>query len=61
LLAVEVVAGAWWLAADAGDQVGCDVVKFAVVVPGVGAQERECVLGGAVLLGHEDAEGLIDD
>jgi hypothetical protein len=59
--AVEVVAGAGWLAADAGDEVGGDVAEFAVVVLRVGAQEREGGHGGALLLGHEDAEGPVDD
>src|ERR1051326_6677710 len=57
----SILAGvAGWLAADVGDDVLGDVAEFDVAVIGRAPQDREGLVGGASVLGHDDAQGLVD-
>jgi hypothetical protein len=49
------------LVGDAGDQVGGDIAEFVLGRLGPHPQQREGLVGAAVLLAHRDADGLVDD
>lgn len=51
----------WRLTGDAGDDLVGDLADFDIAVLGCGSQNVEGFGGGAALLGHDHAEGLIND
>jgi hypothetical protein len=57
---LETTVGWGWLAADGDDVVG-DGAQLEVAVRGGGPQDLERLIGGAPVLAHDDAQGLVDD
>jgi hypothetical protein len=58
----RVVESRWcgWLTGDGFDDLGGDVAQLAVLMLGRAAQDGECLVVPAVLLGHQDPERLVD-
>ena len=59
-LAVKGRAGVGWFAADAGDDLSGDGAEFDVAVVRGAAEDFEGVGGGAPVLAHDDADGLVN-